>query len=255
MTASSPLGPWKRQGVALAGFAHNPQALLTPNGSVLLFHIGAELPPGCLLDCRGTKPAGSNPHPAKPRPPDCPSRPSHGASVAVAASPDGPFTRHNYIFGSDTQTNPAPWLESDGTLLVALRRGTVPQQTIYRGRVEPPAGPWERLNATVYATGAGSTQTYEEDPFLYGTARGWHMITRRSVANQSPRGDATCPRQCVMPSGACFEPCVMGDGYCGGGPPACSPDQPKPHPRSHPFPFTVHRASIFYRSPHVGTIV
>jgi len=125
MTASSPLGPWTRRGVALGGFAHNPQAILTPNGSVLLFHIGKELPLHCLLDCRGTNPIGTNPHPPKPRPSDCPPRASHGASVAVATSPHGPFNRHNYIFGGDANTNPAPWLERDGTLLVALRRFTL----------------------------------------------------------------------------------------------------------------------------------
>ena len=45
LTSTSVLGPWTRVGVALAGFAHNPQALLAPNGSVLLFHIGEQLAP------------------------------------------------------------------------------------------------------------------------------------------------------------------------------------------------------------------
>ena len=67
LTSTSVLGPWTRVGVALAGFAHNPQALLAPNGSVLLFHIGEQLAPGCLADCRGTPPEGSNPHPPRPR--------------------------------------------------------------------------------------------------------------------------------------------------------------------------------------------
>ena len=51
MTARSPLGPWQRVGIALAGFAHNPQAVMAPNGSILLFHIGNELPAGCLKNC------------------------------------------------------------------------------------------------------------------------------------------------------------------------------------------------------------
>ena len=68
LTSSSPLGPWTRRGVALEGFAHNPQAVLAPNGSVLLFHIGQQLAPGCLADCRGTPPSGANPHPPKARP-------------------------------------------------------------------------------------------------------------------------------------------------------------------------------------------
>jgi hypothetical protein len=122
MTSLSPLGPWIRRGVALAGFAHNPQAILTPNGTLLLFHIGTEEKPGCLLDCNGTKPSGSNPHPPKPRPAGCATSLSHAASVAVASGPFGPFKRLSYIFGTDHSTNPAPFLDADGTLVVALRR-------------------------------------------------------------------------------------------------------------------------------------
>ena len=98
MTASNPLGPWAREGVALAGFAHNPQAVMSPNGSILLFHIGKELAPGCLKNCT----AGSLPatHCTKM---------SHATSVAVANSFSGPWTRYPYILG-DRPTNPAPFV-------------------------------------------------------------------------------------------------------------------------------------------------
>ena len=82
MTAPSPLGPWTRRGVALPGFAHNPQALLAPNGSVVLFHIGTPLGAGCLANCSGTGPA----HPAAPRPAGC-GTPSHGARIAYRMRP------------------------------------------------------------------------------------------------------------------------------------------------------------------------
>jgi hypothetical protein len=189
MTSTSPLGPWSRQGIALRGFAHNPQAVLSPNAStnasrILLFHIGAELKPGCLLDCRGTTPKGPSAHPPKPRPSSCTKTLSHAASVAVAASPYGPWVRHPYIFSnySSHQTNPAPWVEPDGTLYVALRRSTSSVQPIFIGHFDTPTGPWRLLNAQVLATAAGSPSTYEEDPFLYKTSRGWHMITRRASA-------------------------------------------------------------------------
>ena len=140
-----------RQGVALKGFAHNPQALLAPNGSILLFHIGQEEADGCLADCMGTKPSGANPHPAKLRPKRCKSM-SHAASgaimvdhfpyftqhvflhymqqlltlavsvlnprltVAIADSPEGPFTRFPYAFPSDA-TNPTAMLLPNGTVV------------------------------------------------------------------------------------------------------------------------------------------
>eukprot|EP01043_Picozoa_sp_COSAG02_P005814 COSAG02_NODE_160_length_32694_cov_18.496947_8_plen_261_part_00 len=121
MTAAHPLGPWARQGVALAGFAHNPQAVVSPNGSILLFHIGKELAPGCLKNCttgRVKRCSGAcERSPNSLRGPDragdsadsgCTPM-SHATSVAVADSFDGPWTRYPYILG-DRPTNPAPFI-------------------------------------------------------------------------------------------------------------------------------------------------
>lgn len=113
-----------RVGVALAGFAHNPQAVLAPNGSILLFHIGSALPAGCLNNCTGAgvpdpvnndeqsssskntslvlRTSRLNPRPEQVAPPDsCPRLP-HGTSVAIADSPAGPWTR----FVRTTQSDP-----------------------------------------------------------------------------------------------------------------------------------------------------
>ena len=57
----------------------NPQAVVAPNGSILLFHIGKELPEGCVKNC--SKDATER------GPLNCPETP-HGASVAVANHPD-----------------------------------------------------------------------------------------------------------------------------------------------------------------------
>ena len=98
MTASNPIGPWTREGVALAGFAHNPQAVMSPNGSILLFHIGKELAPGCLKNCTAESLPATHCTPM-----------SHATSVAVADSFSGPWTRYPYILG-DRPTNPAPFV-------------------------------------------------------------------------------------------------------------------------------------------------
>lgn len=223
MTSGSPLGPWIRRGVALKGFAHNPQALLAPNGSILLFHIGQEEAAGCLADCRGTPPDNRthSPHPPKPRPSSC-KRLSHGASVAIADQPEGPFTRFPYAFHTGT-TNPTALLMANGTIIVALRRSTSAHQPLYRGHVDSPAGPWVALQATVVATSAGSPHMYEEDPFLFSTSRGFHMLTRRSVGRGLVLVDddkRSCPPACELPGGYCFSPCPDasgGEGLCGGG--------------------------------------
>lgn len=37
MTATSPLGPWTRKGIALKGFAHNPQAIMVTSSSFVVY--------------------------------------------------------------------------------------------------------------------------------------------------------------------------------------------------------------------------
>jgi hypothetical protein len=213
MTASAPLGPWTRQGVALAGFAHNPQAILAPNGSVLLFHIGQQLAPGCLADCRGTAPHGADPHPPKARPKGCTS-PSHAASVAMAQSPAGPFTRYPYAFPSSA-TNPAAMLLSpNGTIVVALRRGTSSKQPLYIGHVDSPAGPWRPLSATVLPTAAGSPSKFDQDPYIFRNRKrgSYHIINNRQGSAARHEG---CPAAC-MSLGKCFSPCPDKSGsLCG----------------------------------------
>ena len=180
LTAPTPLGPFTRHGVVLVGFAHNPQAVVAADGRVVLFHIGAPLAPGCLAACsaNGT---------VQPRPAHCAHGPdtNHGVSVAVAASPAGPFQRYPYIFeagaNSTSATNPAPLLLANGTLVVAVRRATAPTQPLFVGHIDSPQGPWRRLDVPVYATAAASPATFEEDPFLFQTARGFHMLTHRAV--------------------------------------------------------------------------
>eukprot|EP00040_Diaphanoeca_grandis_P002487 m.21872 g.21872 ORF g.21872 m.21872 type:complete len:499 (+) comp13590_c0_seq1:256-1752(+) len=171
MSAPSPLGPWTRVGVALAGFAHNPQAFLAPNGSVVLFHIGAELPPGCLLNC--TTGAG-------PRPPSCPAL-THDISVAVADSVNGPFRRFPY-FLQRKLTNPSAMLLENGTVVLVGRRATLSQQPTYIGNIDHIEGPWTAVNTVVIGAGA----IFEEDPFLYKGARGYHMLTHREVQSVEP---------------------------------------------------------------------
>jgi hypothetical protein len=54
-TANSPLGPFVRQSVAIPVFAHNPQIIRHPDGTLLLYHIGDTVgDPSCVPDCRPT---------------------------------------------------------------------------------------------------------------------------------------------------------------------------------------------------------
>jgi sucrose-6-phosphate hydrolase SacC (GH32 family) len=170
MTASSPLGPWRRVGIALAGFAHNPQAVMWKE-SILLFHIGKQLPEGCLKNC--------TPGSAGSLAPVCPRNP-HATSVAVAKSFDGPWTRHDFILGN-APTNPAPFVLSNGTIILGTRRKASNEFPTWVGHASSPAGPWVPLATTVVSTPGGSLSVSEEDSFIWAAKRGYHMLTHRAV--------------------------------------------------------------------------
>lgn len=189
-STGGPLGPWVRRGVALAAFAHNPQAVQLPSGHIALFHIGAAFAEAdCVLNCT----AG-----ASPRPSHCPT-PSHGSSVAVAATPEGPWTRYPYAVSAE-DTNPAPVVAPDGSLAVAVRRSRGGTQTWYlASRVE---GPYRAVSRPVVGTASGNTGTFEEDPYVWVNARGeWHMLTHRELP-----GGSSDPNAPMCGGGHLFSP-------------------------------------------------
>ena len=169
--------------VALAGFAHNPNALVAPNGSILVFHIGVPLGPGCLANCTGVPG-----HKARPRPAGCAS-PNHGISVAIADRPEGPFRRFPYILERKSQpppgptdaTNPGPMMLANGTIILSVRRARSTSQPLYRGHYTAITGPWELIPTRIVSTDAGTPKTFDQDPFLMQTPRGYHIISNRAV--------------------------------------------------------------------------
>ncbi len=175
LTAASPLGPWSFAGVALPAFAHNPQAVRDADGAWLLFHIGEQQPAGCRPACVGGKLVNTT---------GCASIPK-GTSVARATSPYGPWERVPYILPNN-ETNPSAVVLSDGSILLTARRweGGVPIYTAPSWR-----GPYtQQAPAPVVYVGSGAPYAFDEDPFLFKNAGGWHMLTHRE-----PNGDAgTC---------------------------------------------------------------
>lgn len=178
MTAPTPLGPWVRRGIALAGFAHNPQAVMVPNSStILLFHIGEPLQKGCLKDCR--KPTNSTDPDMVPGSSDCPPI-GHGTSVAVAQDFDGPWTRYSFILGSEL-TNPAPYVLPNGSIYLGTRRTSSKKFPAWMGHISSPGGPWRPLESRVVSTAQQSVTVSEEDSFIWRNKRGYHQLTHRAV--------------------------------------------------------------------------
>jgi len=168
LTAPSALGPWAVAGVALPAFAHNPQAVRDADGAWLLFHIGSAQPAGCKPQCAGGKANTTG----------C-TNGAKGTSVARAASPYGPWERLPFILPNN-ETNPSAAVLRDGTILLTARRweGGVPVYTAPSWR-----GPYALLPpAPVVYVGEGTPYAFDEDPYLFESGGGWHMLTHREPA-------------------------------------------------------------------------
>ena len=180
MEAEHPTGPWKKKGVALPVFAHNPQAIILPNGSIALYHIGTPLPSWCVGNCTGNSTHGLNPG----RNTSCQTAwgVSHASSVALAENPSGPFRRFPYIFGTRGPTNPAPLLLKNGTLLVAARRASGPVIPMYSTHWSKPEGPYEQVKTVTHTTNVSDfRRVSEQDPYFFTDANGnFHLLWQRS---------------------------------------------------------------------------
>jgi len=167
-TAASPAGPFMRESVALPVFGHNPQAVRAPDGTFLLYHIGATVDPSCVPDCRAA--------PANHSVPGCTSK-GHGTSIAFSRSPYGPWTRIDYVLPK--YTNPSPYIFPNGTVLLAARTNEGitegSHERIHILRADSWRGPYDHL----------STVGKYEDPFLWRGASGhFHMLSHdRDSAN------------------------------------------------------------------------
>jgi hypothetical protein len=89
-----------------------------------------------------------------------------GSTIHVAKSLDGPWMPlvPNTLPACG---NPAPWVHPNGTIYVACRGAPL----IYRA--ENISGPWTRVKTVPFSGGPGGKY---EDPFLYSTSRGWHLL-------------------------------------------------------------------------------
>ena len=202
LTASSPLGPWTVHDVALHSFAHNPQVIRDVDGSILLFHIGNEVPSFCNTTCSGGNPARVNA--------TC-SGSSHGASVARAISPYGPWERISFIL-PDNETNPSAFLLSNGTIIVTARRWTsgVPlySASSWRGPYLEVL-PGERFPVIPVPYSSNDT-SFDEDPFLYSNRHGFHMLTHRQPLGVSCSPTATDPYDCRCGGGHMYSEQLTG---------------------------------------------
>ena len=186
--ADTPSGPYRDVSTIIPSFAHNAKPFLHPDGTWLIFYIGRENNQThlCAKDGAGAPvPLGTRDLPPPGR------RTAGPIMVAAASRPDAPAEDWEH-FGPLTDsyewhsaTNPSPVFFENGTVLLAVSRWFLATGSYRTGkrtvlmRSDSWKGPYRNISAT--ATAGGSLPT-GEDPDLFRTPRGFHMLNHNTGA-------------------------------------------------------------------------
>ena len=179
-TSADPAGPYKYAQTVVAPFAHNPTIRRLPNGEgFVIFFIGGN--PTTPASCNASEAM------ADAAPGEIVSGSVHTVTASRIA---GPWSSPRPVQFDDAAgsrwtgggTNPSPHVAANGTVTLALQRpynasGSVGKELLGVARASSWRGPFAMLTAAPVdpekwfcLAGTG------EDPFLWRTARGWHMV-------------------------------------------------------------------------------
>jgi hypothetical protein len=212
---SSPLGPFVDVDVVQPAFAHNAQAFRTPQGTWVVWHIGCAQGER-VVNCSGGAPSPELPLAARTVPPGAPgSNPSPlcapqplGAlgefymSYLWAPSPAGPWTPlgRPALAGSFNRstwwpflTNPAPWLQRDGSLLLAVSGDGGVSGKCIGFAVAPTWNGTLEVVAAAAGQGDGAPIPNGEDPFVWVNSRGHRHALWHDTSGRSNGGHAFAP--------------------------------------------------------------
>ena len=196
LVSDTPNGPWSEPEVILPSFAHNVKPFRAPNGTWLVFYIGGVN--DRTENCSSSRPGVDA---SAPRLPPLPPPPAWGSipsspwgkttagpiMVASASRPDAPrgeWAVHGPLTDSKTwhsATNPSPVFFPNGSVLLAVSRAWLPSPKPGGGkrttlmRADSWWGPYTNLTH-----GYNGSIGNGEDPDLFRTARGFHMLTHNT---------------------------------------------------------------------------
>eukprot|EP01060_Flectonema_neradi_P024081 TRINITY_DN3260_c1_g1_i1.p1 TRINITY_DN3260_c1_g1~~TRINITY_DN3260_c1_g1_i1.p1 ORF type:complete len:396 (+),score=44.20 TRINITY_DN3260_c1_g1_i1:60-1190(+) len=191
----TPLGPWTGSDVAINIFAHNPQVVLHPDGTWILFFIGGwHYPVSMRQNCTTSEiyPEAAS-GPGMPGTADgCGPKPANvgcGVRMATSNSPYGPWdikdiqvANYNQSMPADCmKTNPSPMLLKNGSLVLAFNGGFCHggDETIAVMMAKSYKDPFV-INHTPLKPGA-----FCEDPTIFETERGYHVLGHYLADNRN----------------------------------------------------------------------
>jgi len=179
-TAPAPQGPYSYAETVVAPFAHNPTVRQLPDGSFVLFMIGGTS--SAQQDCRSpaAAPATSGDDPS-------------GISASWAPTVRGPWTPPRRVEFSHYNTsrlldcaftNPSPTILANGSVLLAFQGGYCHSEIPGIGEEDigvALAPAWNGTYALVTGEPIATPPPWcvaglGEDPFLWQTPRGFHML-------------------------------------------------------------------------------
>ena len=198
-TSSNPLGPYVVEETVLPAMAHNPTVVQASDGQYYLYYIGAEVPEERqATDCEGGKTIALPGDASEQGSPwTC------SINVVSSNSPLGPWSEPVRLTSARDRfphcaTNPAPVLDSDGSLRLYhrayrwLRRGRyrdtgewdspAPDRWLHLAEGPAPGGPVERFTPTTILPAAA------EDPFVWQDGDGWHMLFNNKFNHREENG-------------------------------------------------------------------
>eukprot|EP00658_Telonema_sp_P-2_P030410 TRINITY_DN22967_c0_g1_i5.p1 TRINITY_DN22967_c0_g1~~TRINITY_DN22967_c0_g1_i5.p1 ORF type:complete len:361 (+),score=32.61 TRINITY_DN22967_c0_g1_i5:279-1361(+) len=215
--SDTPVGPFVRQAVAVPPWSHNPQAVIAPDGTWVIFTLG----PGF-----GQKPQVNCSQPTV-EPADLDHSDIQGVNFTVhyAASPRGPWTPltftpsgwdSNWTLQNPGNWNPAPVFGEDGSIRIMAHTDWNP----WAGEVILEAPSWRgpyRVHSHM-GDRIDRCDFCEEDPFMWRDKRGnWHVLYHRMFDPYGPLdpnwGSVVKPTKTPVPLGWAGGHAFSKDGY------------------------------------------
>lgn len=177
-------GPYKFQDVAIPTWSHNSAPIKLKDGTYAIIHIGTGSGPAnggknCSAGYSGDGDEVFSGQMSSSVPA------SAGSTIHVSKSLDGPWTPLANSLGNCN--NPAPWVHPNGTIFIVCG-GSLK-------RTDDLTGTWETV-ASINRGSGGPSGNYE-DPFLYTTDRGFHLIYHVYNTHENPPHGHECVNSTV----------------------------------------------------------
>jgi hypothetical protein len=192
--ADSPLGPFVRQDLVIPPWSHNPQAVVAPDGTWVIFTLGPGFGRRAQANCtrdRGQRAKVKDSEEAEEQRTAFAAH-AAGSSLAPvnftvhsAPGPQGPWTPHTFSpvgwnvswsLQNPGNWNPAPVFLPDGSLRVMAHTDWAP----WAGETILTAAHWKGPYTVRGSDLLDHCAFCEEDPFMWRDKRGhWHVLYHR----------------------------------------------------------------------------